>query len=97
MEGDAGLHPREVNDDPIAQHESLRQLVELGYLDASALEGAKGAVEAQNAGQLNLAIALMDSNQPGEAAKIFRQLHERFPGSAAITIATGRKPDIFRR
>ncbi|MEI9959837.1 MAG: tetratricopeptide repeat protein [Limisphaerales bacterium] len=61
-------------------------MVELGYLDASALESSKGAAEAENLSQFNLAVALMDANQPSEAIKILQPLHERFPEMTAITM-----------
>lgn len=84
--GDAGLHPPETHVSVAGHRESIQQLVELGYLDASALEDSASVVNAEHLNQFNLAAALMDGDRPAEAAKVLRRLHEQFPNSDGMIL-----------
>lgn len=84
--GDAGLHPPEAHISAAGHRESIQQLIELGYLDASALDGTTSAVNAENINQFNLAAALMDADRPGEAVKVLRPLYEQFPQSIGVAL-----------
>lgn len=70
--------------DPAAAREAVRQLVELGYIDASATAGPEAAVNAASLMQYNLAISLLDEGRPGDAAAVLQPLSRAHPDDLAL-------------
>jgi predicted AlkP superfamily phosphohydrolase/phosphomutase/tetratricopeptide (TPR) repeat protein len=72
--------------DLAAQRQAMQQLVELGYLDTSAVTGADAAVQAAEIQQHNLATVLLSRNRPAEAAAVLARLMESHPDSVALRL-----------
>jgi tetratricopeptide (TPR) repeat protein len=85
VEGNSGMHPEGLKQDPQAAQEALKQLVELGYIEQPD-ENAEKAVERTVFEQkINLARVYMGSGRYGKAAEILQQL---FDEDNDIRIAT---------
>jgi len=98
--GDAGMHPADLRVDPADAHESMRQLVALGYVEAPSDDEAQAASDAANWNRINLAHAFIDANRPKRAAETLEELSEPFaslPGvrllQASCLIALGDRPE----
>jgi tetratricopeptide (TPR) repeat protein/arylsulfatase A-like enzyme len=77
--GEAGLHPPERRRDPLEAREALRQLEELGYIEAPAADKQDAIRSAADELQSNLALAYMDGGKPAEAAPLFAALSAAHP------------------
>lgn len=78
IDGDSGMHPPGRRQDPIASAESVRQLVDLGYLAESA--DAKSQMEAvRRETMFNLGVVYMTTRRAAEAAPLFERLHAELP------------------
>ncbi len=79
LEGESGSHPPDKRQDPIAAAESIRQLVDLGYL-ADLPEGAQGQLDlVQRETQFNLGVVFMKTRRASQALPIFQELNRRYP------------------
>ncbi|XAM01501.1 alkaline phosphatase family protein [Phycisphaeraceae bacterium D3-23] len=86
VEGDFGEHPADMKEDAFEAQESLRQLVELGYIDAP-----DGDVEAQieiarREQQVNLAAAYQFAGQLDEAEQIWDGILKDYPDEARFLL-----------
>ena len=72
--GDAGLHPAGTQADPVDQHAALRQLVDLGYIDAPDTDRAEAAAAAVLELRYNLARDLLDAGHTGDAIALLEEL-----------------------
>ena len=79
VEGRDGMHPRDKVLDPVDAEESMRQLVELGYIDAPPENAAQAVDECVRELRYNLARAYMEADLHIEALPILEDLHERWP------------------
>jgi predicted AlkP superfamily phosphohydrolase/phosphomutase/tetratricopeptide (TPR) repeat protein len=95
---DPNAPPREISaaDDPEVAAEAMRQLVELGYLDAPGEDVLRNIARARAEQRFNLAASLMDGRRASDALLITAQLMRDFPdemrhavlhGQAAVPLA----------
>ncbi|MEY3026768.1 MAG: hypothetical protein RLZZ238_1665 [Planctomycetota bacterium] len=89
VEGDAGLHPADMRQDPFEAADALQQLVDLGYM--AALPGdVQGQVDlVRRESTFNLGVALMSRRRPHEAVVHFEWLLAQRPGEARYAICLG--------
>ncbi len=77
--GPAGLHPPDMQMDPLEAREALNQLVALGYIDAPPEDREKAAAQAVRELDYNVARSYMDAGRHAEAADILERLLEEWP------------------
>ena len=82
VEGDAGLHPPEMRQDPFEAADALQQLVDLGYMAAlpSDVQGQVDLVRRESL--FNLGVALMSRRRPHDAIPHFEWLVGQRAGEA---------------
>ena len=79
IEGEAAMHPLGKRQDPVAAAESIRQLIDLGYLGALP-ESAGAQIElVRRETEFNLGVVLMTTRRASEALVIFERLHAQSP------------------
>lgn len=77
--GDTGQHPPGTGLDSADAHQTLRQLVELGYIAEPNPDAAQAAAEATRELRYHLAQAYVDGGRYPEAIKLYTELWERWP------------------
>lgn len=85
--GDAGMHPPEARQDPLAAREALRQLVDLGYIEAPDEDHETAARRATDELRGNLALAHLDAGQPAEALPLLQSLAAARPEEHRFQLA----------
>ena len=91
VEGEDGRHSADEQYDSAAAAESLKQLVDLGYVAPPGRRTARDAVEDCLAEQrYNLARAHADAGRPDLAAPLLRELIARDPGAGPLLLHAGR-------
>lgn len=75
-QGDPGMHPDEVRQDPAAEAESIRQLVELGYVEAPDEDAEKTVQRTLRSQKLYRATSLGYGPRKDEAIKAWQELIE---------------------
>jgi Flp pilus assembly protein TadD len=100
--GECGMHSPERRQDPLEAREALRQLVDLGYIEAPDADMEKAMRRAEDELRWNLALSLMDGEQTGEAMPLLKRLvaarpdEKRFRLSLAeCCLMTGRPADCY--
>ncbi len=73
-EGDPGLHPEDVRSDPAAEAESIRQLVELGYIEKPGDDVEKTVKQTLRSQKLYRATSLAYGPRKDEAVDAWREL-----------------------
>ncbi|MBU3729727.1 MAG: tetratricopeptide repeat protein, partial [Phycisphaerales bacterium] len=90
VEGDAGLHPAEVRQDPFEAADALKQLVDLGYMAAlpEDVQGQLDLVRRESA--FNLGMSLLSRGRFAEALPRFAEIAQARPEEYryAICLAT---------
>ena len=82
IDGDAGLHPPEMRQDPFEAADALQQLVDLGYMAALPAD-AQGQVDLVRRESLfNLGVAVMSRRRPQDAIAHFEWLVGHRPSEA---------------
>lgn len=79
VKGDDGRHPSDTQMDVAESRESLKQLIDLGYIEAPNPDRAKAVDETIRELKYNLAQAFMDGGRFADAAEILTQLWEQWP------------------
>jgi tetratricopeptide (TPR) repeat protein len=89
VEGDAGLHPSDLRQDPFEARDALQQLVDLGYM-AALPEDVHGQIELVRRESLfNLGVQLMSRRRPHEAVPHFDRLVRERPAEPRYAICLG--------
>ena len=82
IEGDAGMHPADLRQDPVEATAAIQQLIDLGYL-ASLPEDTKARIEfVSRSSRSNLAVSFMSRRRYEEAMPLFRTLMAESPSSS---------------
>ncbi len=89
IDGDAGLHPAELRQDPFEAADAIKQLVDLGYMAAlpDDIQGQLDLVRREST--FNLGVALMSRRRSTEAIGHFEQLHVQQPREARYALCLG--------
>jgi predicted AlkP superfamily phosphohydrolase/phosphomutase/tetratricopeptide (TPR) repeat protein len=77
--GDAGMHPAEIMEDPMAAHEALQQLVELGYMEAPGPDMQQNIDRLIGQTHFNLARVYMHHNHYDKALPLLEKLYSENP------------------
>ena len=75
--GEDGMHPENVREDPVAAAEAIKQLVDLGYVEAPDENVEKQVAKTVNSMKYNQAVALTYSRRRGEAIGLWQELIEQ--------------------
>lgn len=86
VEGDSGNHPEELQQDPLAAQEALKQLIELGYVESPSEDKAKTIEKVVNETQFNLARIYLFKEQADLAEPILEQLFKKTPDIARYAL-----------
>ena len=79
VKGDDGRHLPNMQMDPVESQASLKQLVDLGYIDPPDEDQEKATAETVRELQYNLAQAYMGGHRYVDAARILKELWETWP------------------
>ncbi|HYG50731.1 MAG TPA: alkaline phosphatase family protein [Flavobacteriales bacterium] len=79
VDGETGMHPEELQEDPIAAQEALKQLVELGYIESPGADKEEYIRQAIGISNFNLARVLINKRKFEEALPILEKLYREFP------------------
>jgi tetratricopeptide (TPR) repeat protein len=77
--GEAGMHPSDLRQDPVAAQQALQQLVELGYIEPPDADAHKTVSQVTDHLQFHLGLSVLNYGSPSEAAKIFERLLSAHP------------------
>lgn len=96
IEGADGRHPENIQLDVADSRESIKQLVELGYIDEPNPDKAKAVDETLRELRYNLAQAYMDGGLFADAASVLEKLWARWPdysrfGTKLLTCCLAQK------
>ncbi len=87
LPGESGMHGKDQQEDPFAAHEALKQLVELGYIEAPDENAEQAAQHAAREAKFNVARSYIDGGQYEEAARRLEELFEQAPEQTRFGIA----------
>ncbi len=76
IEGDCGMHPEELREDPIEARAALDQLVALGYIDKPDEDTNKALSDCVYENQFYMARAYMDAGKMHDAVKLLKPLFD---------------------
>ncbi len=79
VEGDCGMHPEDLREDPIANQEALEQLVQLGYIEKPDENVQKAVEKNVSESKFYLARVHLNKNQYTVALPILEELYESHP------------------
>ncbi|MGI9244624.1 MAG: tetratricopeptide repeat protein, partial [Verrucomicrobiales bacterium] len=88
--GDAGMHPKDKQEDPFATREALRQLIELGYIEEPNKNGEQAAKDAASEAKFNVARAYLDGGLLDKASKLLEELYQEISDHTRFGIALAR-------
>jgi predicted AlkP superfamily phosphohydrolase/phosphomutase/tetratricopeptide (TPR) repeat protein len=79
QEGDAGLHPSDVRQDPFEAQDAINQLIDLGYMAALPADAKAKHDLAWRETQCNLGTVYTTSGRSDQAIVVFEELTKRYP------------------
>ena len=77
VEGNSGRHSKDIQYDPLASQEALKQLIELGYIEAPSKDSAKNVTNVVNETQFNLARIYLFKEKADLAEPILEGLYKQ--------------------
>ena len=86
VEGDAGMHPKDARQDPAQAAEAMRQLVELGYIEAPGEDAQKTVKDTVLNNRFNLALSMIDARRPQDAIPLLESIAEEHPKMDAAKV-----------
>ena len=86
VEGACGMHPGDLQEDPYAAEQALKQLVELGYIEDPGENKAKAVEQVKLHAQYNLARVYLGSNRPSLALPILEKIHTDYPDNTRFAL-----------
>ncbi len=93
IDGNAGMHPKGLMEDPYETQESIKQLVELGYIEEPDEDNKKNVRNVIKESRYNLARAFMGAKKYDQALPILQELFKNEPhqGRFALRLAESYK------
>lgn len=89
-EGDAGMHPADLRQDPFEAHDAIRQLIDLGYM-ADLPEDRQEQIElVRRETEFNRAVSLLHRGRAADAAQIMEPLVAGHPGESRYVLVLAR-------
>ena len=79
IEGESGMHPKDIQRDPIAEQAAMQQLIELGYIQKPNENVEKNIENTVNESRFYLARVYMNKNNYTEALPILKDLYTKHP------------------
>lgn len=79
LEGDCGMHPKDIQRDPIAEQAAMQQLIELGYIQKPDENVAKNIENTVNESRFYLARVYMNKDNYSDALPILEDLYKKHP------------------
>ncbi|MBN2102429.1 alkaline phosphatase family protein [bacterium] len=79
VEGDAGMHPVDLQEDPWAAQEAMQQLIALGYIEKPDKNKQKAITKTTNESRFYLARVYMNKSMFQEALPILEKLYKKNP------------------
>ena len=76
VEGDFGMHPTDLQEDPWAAQEAMQQLIELGYIEAPGENIAQRIDDVKNESRYYVARNLLDAGKANKAIEILEPIFE---------------------
>ena len=89
VEGDAGLHPADLRQDPFEAAAALQQLVDLGYMAALPSDVQAQVDLVRRESSFNLGVALMSRRRALEAIVVFEKLVAEKPTETRYALCLG--------
>ena len=86
IEGESGMHPADKRMDPADVQQSIKQLVDLGYLANLPSDVQQQLELVDRETKFNLGIVFMTAGKPAEAAEVFAALTAHSPGEPRYAI-----------
>jgi predicted AlkP superfamily phosphohydrolase/phosphomutase len=86
VEGNSGQHPGEFREDPWAAQEALKQLVELGYIEAPGEDAVKTVEAVTLESRFYLARVYLTTRRQAQALPILEELHAQAPHIMRYTL-----------
>ncbi len=86
VEGECGMHPKEQQSDPWAAQAAMKQLIELGYVEAPEGDKATQLKKVQDETQFYLARVYMHAHKYAEALPVLEKLYEENPDVARFAL-----------
>lgn len=90
VQGDSGMHPTDLRQDPFEAHDALQQLVDLGYMAALPEEAARQVEMVWRETQCNLSSVQTMLGQHNQAVETLTRLHEKYPDEPRFTVGLAR-------
>ncbi|RLD11279.1 MAG: hypothetical protein DRI44_03930 [Chlamydiae bacterium] len=79
VEGNDGMLPNEVQEDPFAEQAVMEQMIALGYIEPPDENNAKNVERTVREAQYNLARVYLDAGRSDKALTILKKLHKELP------------------
>jgi len=90
VDGDAGMHPPDRQQDPWEATEAVEQLAALGYVEAPSEDAKIQRAVVVHHQNLNLARVHLANGRPAAAIPLLEELDREFPGQPGIRMYLGR-------
>ncbi len=79
IEGDCGMHPKDLQRDPIAEQAAMQQLIELGYIQKPDENVAKNIESTVTESKFYLARVYMNKNNFSDALPVLEEIYTKYP------------------
>ena len=86
VDGEDGMHPEGVREDPAEAAEMIRRLVDLGYIDPPSDDTEEELRKTFRDQKLNLAVALAGSRRAADAIPLWRELAAEYPEEEGFNV-----------
>ena len=97
VDGDAGLHPPDMRNDPLADQEALEQLVALGYIDPPEGDVRKNVEKTSDESHYNLARVYLNVRRYDQALPLLEYLYEKDPDQVRYGFYLAKCLEALRR
>ncbi len=79
IEGECGMHPKDIQRDPIAEQAAMQQLIELGYIEKPDENVSKNIERTVEESQFYLARVYINKNEHSKAEPLLADLYAKHP------------------